>query len=522
MTIVDDTALDDGAVIAPHELLADLAAALDPADILTEPDAIDSYRSDLTRTLAAAPPFAVVTPRSIEQVQAIARAATRHRVPLVVRGAGTGLSGAATAPAGGIVLSTAGLTGIRIDVDDHVAVVGPGAITDHVDAAARAHGLMYAPDPASSAWSTIGGNIATNAGGLRCVKYGVTRDAVLGLDVVLADGRRVQTGHRSVKGVTGYDLTSLLVGSEGTLGIIVGATLRLVPAPLHVRTLVVSVPSLREAGRAVGVVTGSGVRPSCVELLDRASLENIDTHSGTDLVARHGDGLVLVQTDGPGASVEIDLLGDALAAAGLTVRVLDDAAGAWYYELRRTGRGYSGDDWSIGEDIAVPRSKLVDILATIQDIATRHDLAVQAVAHAGDGNLHPGFSTPRRGGETRPPARLAIAADELIRAALAMGGTISGEHGIGSLKRGWLEHELGATQIELQREVKRAFDPLDLLAPDGFLGIHDDDPTLPGAVPESASAHAAGAETATEAQPAAPDPASPNPRSPETTGRTHD
>jgi glycolate oxidase len=468
-------------------LLADLAEAVGPADLLTAFDDVAAFRSDLTGTSAAAPPAAVVVPRTVAQVQEVARAATRHGVPLVVRGAGTGLSGAATAPAGGIVVSTTALNEILIDADDQLAIVGPGAVTDDVDAAARAHGLMYAPDPASSAWSSIGGNIATNAGGLRCVKYGVTRDAVLALDVVLADGRLIRTGHRSVKGVTGYDLTALLVGSEGTLGIIVGATLRLVPAPQQVRTLVVSVPTLRDAGRAVGIVTGSGVRPSCVELLDRASLENIDAHSGTDLVERHGDGLVLVQTDGPGATAEIDVLGVALSAAGLPSRVLDETEGAWYYELRRTGRGFRSDVWSVGEDIAVPRSRLIDILGEIQAIAQRHGLAVEAVAHAGDGNLHPGFSTPKLEGETTPPARLGVAADELVRAALALGGTISGEHGIGSLKRGWLADELGADQLELQRALKRVFDPDNLLSPEGFLGGEPPNPIFPAAAPEAAA-----------------------------------
>lgn len=476
MTVVSPRPAVGRIAPAPRELLAELAEVLDPAALLTGPDDIEPYRSDLSGVRAAQLPAAVVIPRTVEQVRAIARAATRHRVPLVTRGAGTGLSGAATAPAGGIVLSTAGIDHIRIDADDQVAVVGPGAVTDHVDAAARAHGLMYAPDPASSQWSTIGGNIATNAGGLRCVKYGVTRDAVLALDVVLADGRLLHTGHRSVKGVTGYDLTGLFVGSEGTLGIIVGATLRLVPAPLLVRTLVVSVPDLRGAGRAVGVVTGSGIRPSCVELLDRASLEDIDEHSGTDLVARHGEGLVLVQTDGPGAGAEIDVLAAELDLAGLRARVLDEAEGAHYYELRRSGRGYRENVWIVGEDVAVPRSRLVDILGEIEQIARRHDLSVQAVAHAGDGNLHPAFSTPRREGETAPPARLAAAADELVRTALAMGGTISGEHGIGSLKREWLADELGREQLDLQRDIKRLLDPDEILAPDGFLATGEGAP----------------------------------------------
>lgn len=453
----------------PSELVTALREHLAAADVLTAPDDVEPYRSDATGLRAARPPAVVVVPRSVEQVQAVARVASALRVPLVARGAGTGLSGGATAPADGIVLSTEGLGGIRIDPDDQVAVVGPGAITDHVDIAAREHGLMYAPDPASSQTSTIGGNIATNAGGLRCVKYGVTRESVLALDVVLADGTLLRTGHRSVKGVVGYDLVSLIVGSEGTLGIVVGATLRLLPAPATVRTLVVSVPSLPDAGRAVGVVTGSGVRPSTVELLNRATLENIDAHSGTDLVARHGGGLVLVRTDGPGADAEIDALAGALSAAGLRAQVLDDAEGERYYELRRTGRGRRGDLWSVGEDVAVPRSALVPVLEEIEEIGRRFDVEVSAVAHAGDGNLHPGLSVPRLPGETAPPARLGAAADALVRAALAHGGTLSGEHGVGSAKRLWLEDELGSAQLALQRAIKAVLDPAGILAPDGFL-----------------------------------------------------
>ena len=454
---------------APSGLVTALREHLAAADVRTGPDDVEPYRSDATGLRAARPPAAVVVPRTVEQVQAVARVASAFDVPLVTRGAGTGLSGGATAPADGIVLSTEGLAGLRIDPDDQVAVVGPGVITNHIDLAAREHGLMYAPDPASSATSTIGGNIATNAGGLRCVKYGVTREAVLALDVVLADGTLLRTGHRSVKGVTGYDLVGLMVGSEGTLGIVVGATLRLLPAPTLVRTLVVSVPGLPDAGRAVGVVTGSGVRPSTVELLNRRTLESIDAHSGTDLVARHGGGLVLVRTDGPGADAEIEALAGALAAAGLRAQVLDDAEGERYYELRRTGRGWRTDVWSVGEDVAVPRSALVPVLEAIEDIGRRFDVEVSAVAHAGDGNLHPGLSAPRLPGDTAPPARLGEAADALVHVALAHGGTLSGEHGIGSAKRQWLEDELGSEQIALQRAIKAVLDPAGILAPDGFL-----------------------------------------------------
>ncbi|HLS93091.1 MAG TPA: FAD-linked oxidase C-terminal domain-containing protein [Microbacterium sp.] len=456
-------------------ILDDLRGSLADDEILEVSPAL---LTDQTGVLPAGPVAAVVAPRSVAGVQQVARIATAHRAPLVVRGAGTGLSGGAVATAGGIVLSTERLDEVRIDADDQVAVVGPGAITDRIDRAARAHGLMYAPDPASSERSSIGGNVATGAGGLRCVKYGVTRDAVLALDVVLADGELIHTGHRTVKGVTGLDLTALFVGSEGTLGIVVGATLRLVPAPLAERSLVVSAASLEEAGRAVAAVTSAGVRPSCVELLDRGTLENIDEHSGTRLAQTHGEALLLVRTDGAGADAELDRIVRALAREGLTADVLTDDEGARYAELRRTGRGPRAGMWKIGEDMAVPRSQLIPALEALREIGRTHDVRTEVVAHAGAGNLHPLLYTPRGDGETEPPRRLLDAADALVRRALALGGTLSGEHGIGRAKRPWLADELGPAQLELQRAIKRVFDPLGILAPDGFLSDDDAAPAL--------------------------------------------
>jgi glycolate oxidase len=453
-------------------VLEDLLAGLADDEVVRGPRT-GAYLGDESGIVPAGAPLAVVTPGSVAAVQHVARVASRHRTPLVVRGAGTGLSGGAVAPAGGIVLSTERLDRVRIDPGDQVAEVGPGAITDAVDRAARAHGLMYAPDPASSARSTIGGNIATGAGGLRCVKYGVTRDAVLGLEVVLADGELLSTGHRSVKGVTGLDLTALFVGSEGALGIVVGATLRLVPAAVRERTLVVSASSLAEAGRAVEVVTSAGVRPSCLELLDRGTLENIDGNRGTDLAARHGEALVIVRTDGVGSGAEIAAIAAALEAEGLDAELLDDAEGDRYAELRRTGRGSRPGMWKVGEDMAVPRSQLVAALEALHEIGRAYEVSVEVVAHAGDGNLHPLLSAPRLPGETHPPTRLLAAADALVRRALALGGTLSGEHGIGSAKRPWLADELGEEQLALQRRLKAVFDPLGILAPDGFLASDD-------------------------------------------------
>jgi len=443
-----------------------LRGVLDEHEIL----AIDDrYVTDATGALPSSPPVAVVAPGSVSAVQEVARLATEHRTPIVVRGAGTGLSGGAIATPGGIVLSTERLDAIDIDPDDQVAVVGAGAITDRIDRAARRHGLMYAPDPASSTRSSIGGNIATGAGGLRCVKYGVTRDAVLQLDVVLMGGELITTGHRTVKGVTGFDLTALFVGSEGTLGIVVGATLRLVPAPVRERSLIVSAADLDEADRALRAATGCGVRPACVELIDRGALQNIDENLGIDLERRHGEALVLVRTDGFGADLEIEQIARTLAADGLAPEILTPEDGHRYAELRRSGRGNRPGTWKIGADIAVPRSRILPMLQSLRAIGTDADVSTEVVAHAGDGNLHATVFVARAAGETAPPARLEHAADAVVRRALALGGTLSGEHGIGRAKRPWLLDELGEVQVELQRRVKAVFDPLGLLAPDGFL-----------------------------------------------------
>ena len=451
------------------DVVTALLAALPPDAVATDPATIARCATDWTGLHSRGPAAAVVRPADVADVRETLRIATAHRTPVVVRGAGTGLSGAAIAPPGGIVLSTERLNRIvAIEPDDEIAVVQPGVITADLDRAAAGVGLRYAPDPASYALSTLGGNIATNAGGLRCVKYGVTRESVLALDVVLADGSLISTGHRTIKGVTGLDLVGLFVGSEGTLGVVVGATLRLRPLPARTETLVVFTASLADAGAAVEAVVRSRVQPSMVELMDAGTMADIDAHRGTDLLA-HGRALLLIQTDGHGADREADELVDVLAFAGAAARRVHGDEATRFIELRRTGRGPQPDRWKIGEDVVVPRSRLVEMIRAVEEIGARHGLLVATLAHAGDGNLHPALSAPKRPGETRPPAVLDRAADELVRAALALGGTISGEHGVGVVKRRWLRDELGDTQLLLQRAVKAAFDPLGILAPDSFL-----------------------------------------------------
>ena len=445
-----------------------LRAVLPEHAVDSDPAVLESYSTDWTGIRPATPAAALVRPSTVEEVQATLRVASALGIPVVVRGAGSGLAGGAAAVAGGIVLSTERLDAIlEIHPGDEIAVVQPGVITADLDRAAGAHGLRYAPDPASSELSSIGGNIATNAGGLRCAKYGVTRESVLALDVVLADGTLLSIGHRSIKGVTGLDLVGLFVGSEGTLGVVVGATLRLRPLPVQTRTLVAFTDSLAIAGAAVEAIVLSGVQPSIVELLDEATLHNIDAHSGSDL-ATHGRALLLIQTDGYGADREAERLLEVTASAGAHARLVEGAEAARFVELRRTGRGPQPQLWSIGEDVAVPRSRLVEMIEAIEAIGARHGLLVSTVAHAGDGNLHPGLSIAKLPGESAPPAVLETAADELVRAALALGGTITGEHGVGLVKRQWLAAELGEPQLALQRSLKTTFDPLGIFSP-GFL-----------------------------------------------------
>ncbi|MET0864199.1 MAG: FAD-linked oxidase C-terminal domain-containing protein [Nakamurella sp.] len=451
-------------------LLNRLQEVLGSAEISFLANDLEAMATDRSGHRLPGRPLAVLRPTSIPAVQAALKVANTAQVTVVPRGAGTGLSGAASVPDGALVLSTEGLNRIvRIDPDNEIAVVQPGVITAELDAAAAEHGLMYAPDPASYQISTIGGNIATNAGGLHCVKYGVTRESVLGLTVVLADGTLLRTGRQTIKGVVGYDLTALFVGSEGTLGVVVEATVRLRPRPVKTRTAVAFFASTADAASGLTAIVRSRVQPSVLELLDAGTLAGIDVAQGTDLASR-GSALLIIQTDGYGADGEIEAIGAAAQQAGGTVEYPDDAAGERYLWLRRHGRGYGADHWLIGEDIAVPRSALAAMLAAIDEIGARRGLHVAVVAHAGDGNLHPLFSLPKQAGDgLSPPTTLLAGADELVRAALELGGTISGEHGVGITKRPWIAQELGDGNLALQRRLKAAFDPLGILNPHTWL-----------------------------------------------------
>ncbi|SDH53180.1 FAD-binding oxidoreductase [Microbacterium pygmaeum] len=445
------------------------AALVDRVD--TSERALQDARADKSGHAAAGTPLAVVHAASVEDVQHTLRIATSTGTPVVTRGAGTGLAGGANAGAGEIALSVRGMQRIlEVRPDDLLAVVEPGILNADLNDALAEHGLWWAPDPASRAISTVGGNIATGAGGLLCAKYGVVRDAVLGVDLVLADGRLLRLGHRTVKGVTGLDLTSLVIGSEGTLGVVVGATLklrRLIPG--EVCTLAATFPTVRTAAEASAAVTASGAQPAIMELMDAACLAAV--HALLDLAPpTPGAAQLTIQTDGPAAAAEAELIASTLRAVGGTVTVsADREEGERLLAIRRSMHpAMETLGTTLIEDVSVPRSALPAMFDEIARVEREHGIVIPTVAHAGDGNLHPNFifdAVPNEAGIVEVPDAIWDAADDMFRAALRLGGTLTGEHGVGVLKRRWLADELGDDQWELQRQITGVFDPQGILNP---------------------------------------------------------
>lgn len=444
-------------------MLDGLFAAV-PGRVRTEPALLDQLRSDRSGLRSSAAPLALVEAETVADVQATCRYANEHGIPVVTRGAGTGLSGGAVAGHGEIVLSTAKMTRIHeISRDDLLCVVEPGIINGDLNRELAKHGLWWSPDPASKDLSTVGGNIAMNAGGLLCAKYGVTRESVLSLKVVLADGELIEVGHRTVKGVTGLDLCALMIGSEGTLGIIVEATLKLRPAVVGVvPTIGAYFDTVADAAAASAAITAAGLQPAIQELLDANMLRAVSDHTGVDL-ASQGNVYLLIQTDGSDAEREAQLVLEVVErAGGRAVLTTDPEAAASLVDVRRQGfPALDAMGAVLVEDVAVPRSKMVAMFAEIDRIAAKYNVFIACPSHAGDGNLHPTFVF--EGTVDEVPEYVWEAASEMFQAALALGGTLSGEHGIGLLKRRWLGDELGDRQYELQQQIKRVFDPKNIL-----------------------------------------------------------
>ncbi|WP_367134163.1 FAD-binding oxidoreductase [Saccharothrix sp. HUAS TT1] len=450
-----------------ESLLAELRSAVGVDAVLTDPDVTASYRRDMMPLAPHGRPLAVVLPTSAEQVRAVVRACAAARTPIVPRGAGSGLSGAANAVEGCVVLVTTKMNAIlEIDPDNRLAVVEPGVVNLDLRAAVEKHGLFYPPDPSSYDWCTIGGNLSTNAGGLCCVKYGVTTDSVLGLDVVLADGELLRTGRRTVKGVAGYDLTKLFVGSEGTLGVITRATLALRPLPQSPATLVASFGSTADAGAAVSRVVTEGVVPSLMEIMDRTSIRAVEQYLKTDLSAEAA--LLLCQSDSGGEAGrrELAAIEQACVAAGaeLVYATEDLGEGRDLLAARRavlTALEVYGA-W-LTDDVCVPRTRIADLIAGCERISESAGLRIAVVGHAGDGNMHPTIVYDPASEDEFARARRAF--DEILGLGLALGGTITGEHGVGKIKRDWLAREIGPVGLRVHREIKRALDPGNLFNP---------------------------------------------------------
>lgn len=451
------------------ELLLDELRSAVPADrVVTDPDIIARYLHDEAEWAEFGRARAVLRPRTAEEVQAAVRVCARHRVPIVPRGAGTGLSGGANAIDDCLVIAFDQMARIKeIDTGERLAVVEPGVVNDDLRSAAAEVGLWYPPDPASAPWSTIGGNVATNAGGLCCVKYGVTRDYVLGMQIVTGTGDLVRLGRRTAKGVAGYDLAGLMVGSEGTLGIVTEVTVRLRPARAPERTIVGYFDSVVAAGRAVEAIGAAAIVPSALELVDRQCLLVVDDWKKMGLSA-DANVLLLGRVDDPGeiGDDKAEQMRRCFEEAGATwsTRSTDPAeADALFAARRLVYPAMERLGPVLTEDICVPLRAVPEMLGRIERIAAVHETVIANIAHAGDGNLHPLLIAPPDDEKARTRAQLAF--DDIISSALELGGTVTGEHGVGLLKMGGLLQELDPVVLAMHAGIKRTLDPLNILNP---------------------------------------------------------
>jgi len=451
---------------------AELVELLGPDKVSVTPAALEIHSID--KWHASSPPDVVVFAESTADVAAVLAFAQASRIPLTTRGAGVGYVGGCVPVHGGIALSLARMNRIlEINPDDGIAMVEPGVITADLQEAVRALGWYYPPDPASLKECSIGGNIATNAGGPRCLKYGVTRNYVLGLQVVMADGRILETGGRVHKNKTGFDLTALLVGSEGMLGIVTRATLRIIPHP-PVRAMLAAVfPTFETAAATVQAILNTGHLPSALEITDGFTLQAARNYLGHEVLP-DGNAHLIVEIDGQADAVasEIGLLDELLRAQGATaVRIAPDTAACeeiwklrrdFSYSLRATGLT------KLNEDIVVPRSKLVDLVRFARQLEAETGIAVACFGHAGDGNIHTNLMVDNYADPvTRTRADAALNA--LFTWVLDNGGAITGEHGVGLAKKPWIRQALGDTSLEVHRAIKRALDPQGILNPGKFL-----------------------------------------------------
>lgn len=451
---------------AADALIDALRERIPSSPIVTDPDVTEGYRRDFAKDPDAGQPLAVVRATSTEDVQEVMRWATANAIPVIPRGAGSGLSGGATAVTGGIVLTTELMRDIDVDPVTRTAVVQPGLLNAEVKKAVAQQGLWYPPDPSSFEICSIGGNAATNAGGLCCVKYGVTTDYILGMEVVLADGKAVRLGGPRLKDSAGFSLTKLFVGSEGTLGIITEIIVRLIPKQAPVSTVVGTFPTVADSTQAILDITRV-MRPAMLEFMDRASIRAVEDvkRMGLDVDAH---GMLIAQSDSPGAdcSREVEFMAEVFRnnnAADVFTTDDPDEGEAFAAARRFAIPAVERKGTLLLEDVGVPLPALPQLIERIEEIAAERDVLIAVIAHAGDGNTHPLIvHDPNDPEET---ARADLAFGEIMDFAISLGGTITGEHGVGRLKKNWLPSQVGEDVMDLTRRIKSALDPQNLLNP---------------------------------------------------------
>lgn len=454
--------------------LSVLAARLPIGALVTDAASMASYSRDHSESPVPGSPLAVARVSCTADVQEVVRFAAAHRIPIVPRGAGSGLSGGSTAVDGCIIVSLDRMRGISVDPVTHTAIVQPGALNAEVKAAAAEHGLWYPPDPASFEFCSIGGNVATNAGGLCCVKYGVTTDYVLGLTVVLADGRAVNLGGPRVKDVAGLPLMKLFAGSEGTLGVITEIVLRLIPLPAAAVTLIATFKDLDGAIRTVVDVTAR-MRPSMVELMDRVTIDAVEDVAKMGL-DRECEAMLVIQVDDPAPqrTEELSIIESVCRRNGASecFATDDPEDSELFVSARRMAvTAVEKKGTMLLEDAAVPLNRLGELARGIGRIAQQRRTLVALIAHAGDGNTHPMIVYDPADPAARVRAEAAF--DDIMTLTISLGGTITGEHGVGRLKQPWLERQLGADAYALGLAVKKALDPLGIFNPGVIFGSAD-------------------------------------------------
>lgn len=439
----------------------------DSSRVLTEAQDVFSYSFDASFGIYK--PDVVCQPMATEEVVRIIQVAGQYAIPVVARGTGTSLSGGPLPVKGGIVLDfSLWNSKLEVNPDDLIAVVSPGVITAKINEKAGEFGLMYPPDPSSAHVSTIGGNLAENAGGPRGLKYGVTKDYVLGLEVVTAQGKVIRTGGKTVKNVTGYDLTKLIVGSEGTLGIITEATLRLVPKPIATKTAMVLFDEIVDSGRAISKVLSSGILPSKMEIMDQHSIIAVEEYASLGLPT-DVEAILLIELDGHPLAIEEEMLRVADACMEVNARHVqvaknkEEAEQLWQARKLVSPAIVKIKPTKISEDATVPRSKIPDMFQRLKEIREKYKVHLVVFGHAGDGNLHPNIIADQRDEEEM--RRVEQAVEEIFEAAVQLGGTLSGEHGIGLMKAPFMEMELGEGGLSMMKLIKDAWDPQNILNP---------------------------------------------------------